>query len=67
MQNFTSSWSDGRAFCALVHSHWPEMLNYEREVDVEAPRRNLELAFAAFKQKGVEGLLDAEGKILQLL
>lgn len=46
-----------------MHSHWPELLNYKTEVDAETPQHNLELAFAAFKQNGIEGLLDPEGKI----
>lgn len=46
-----------------MHSHWPELLNYKTEVHAETPQHNLELAFAAFKQKGIEGLLDPEGKI----
>lgn len=65
VQNFTSSWSDGRAFCALAHCHCPELLSYEKSVDIKKPQNNLELAFAAFKLKGVERLLDTEGEILQ--
>lgn len=26
IQNFSSSWSDGMAFCALVHNFFPEAL-----------------------------------------
>ena len=63
VHNFTSSWSDGQAFCALAHRHWPELLNYETEVDAGEPHRNLERAFAVFEQIGVDGLLDPEGTV----
>jgi len=43
------------------------LLSYEKDVDIEKPQNNLELAFAAFKLKGVERLLDTEGEILTIL
>jgi len=27
--NFSSSWSDGLAFCALVHTYLPDMIPYK--------------------------------------
>ena len=61
MTNFTSSWSDGTAFCAILHHHRPDILDYRR-VNQARPLENLQLAFnAASQHLGVEKLLDPEG------
>ncbi|XP_025068703.1 smoothelin-like protein 2 isoform X1 [Alligator sinensis] len=44
LQNFSSSWSDGMAFCALVHSFFPEAFDYN-ELDPANRKQNFELAF----------------------
>ena len=60
--NFTSSWSDGTAFCAILHRHRPDILDYTTQVDEAKPLENLQLAFDTAKnQLGVEKLLDPEG------
>ena len=65
MTNFTSSWSDGTAFCAILHRHRPDILNYTTQVDEARPLENLQLAFdTANGQLGVENLLDPEGLYL---
>lgn len=45
IQNFSSSWSDGMAFCALVHSFFPLEFHYNT-LDASQRRHNLELAFS---------------------
>ncbi|XP_062392300.1 smoothelin-like protein 2 [Sardina pilchardus] len=45
MQNFSNSWSDGMAFCALVHSFFPTEFEYE-SLSPNNPRKNLQLAFS---------------------
>lgn len=45
IQNFSSSWSDGMAFCALVHSFFPLEFDYSA-LDARQRRQNLELAFS---------------------
>ena len=60
--NFSSSWSDGKAFCAILHRHRPDTLDYTTQVDEARPLENLQLAFdTAYDQLGVEKLLDPEG------
>ncbi|KAI3422187.1 hypothetical protein GPALN_012720 [Globodera pallida] len=60
VDNFTSSWRNGLAFCALIHAHRPELVNF----DVLNPQEaigNLNLAFdVADKNLEISPLLDAE-------
>ncbi|XP_039632900.1 vegetative cell wall protein gp1-like isoform X2 [Perca fluviatilis] len=44
IQNFSSSWSDGMAFCALVHSFFPLDFDYNT-LDPANRKHNLQLAF----------------------
>ena len=62
VNDFASSWSDGTAFCAILHRHLPNMFDYTTQVDRAKPLANLQLAFnTAQAQLGVEKLLDPEG------
>jgi hypothetical protein len=42
--NFSSSWSDGLAFCALIHHFMPNLFNYA-DLNSTDRRYNFELAF----------------------
>nr|XP_033946592.1 smoothelin isoform X3 [Pseudochaenichthys georgianus] len=44
IQNFSSSWSNGMAFCALVHNFFPESFEYE-SLSPSNRRQNFEVAF----------------------
>lgn len=44
IQNFSSSWSDGMAFCALVHSFFPTEFDYTSLLPAHR-KDNFELAF----------------------
>ncbi|XP_077403268.1 uncharacterized protein LOC144036462 [Vanacampus margaritifer] len=44
IQNFSSSWSDGMAFCALVHSFFPLEFEYNT-LNPANRKQNLQLAF----------------------
>ncbi|XP_039518059.1 smoothelin isoform X5 [Pimephales promelas] len=44
IQNFSSSWSDGMAFCALVHNFFPEAFDYS-SLSPSNRRQNFEMAF----------------------
>ncbi|XP_012722057.2 smoothelin-like protein 2 isoform X1 [Fundulus heteroclitus] len=50
IQNFSSSWSDGMAFCALVHSFFPLEFDYNA-LSAASRRQNLELAFTTAEQQ----------------
>ncbi|XP_052412739.1 smoothelin isoform X4 [Carassius gibelio] len=45
IQNFSSSWSDGMAFCALVHNFFPEAFDYS-SLSPANRRQNFEVAFS---------------------
>ncbi|XP_073339006.1 microtubule-actin cross-linking factor 1 [Pagrus major] len=57
--NFTSSWSDGRMFNALLHRYRPDLIDME-VVSHQSNRENLEQAFEIAESLGVTRLLDAE-------
>lgn len=44
IQNFSSSWSDGMAFCALVHSFFPTEFDYD-SLSPQSRKHNFEQAF----------------------
>ncbi|XP_007455769.1 PREDICTED: smoothelin-like protein 1 [Lipotes vexillifer] len=45
IQNFSSSWSSGMAFCALIHKFFPDAFDYAA-LDPAKRRHNLSLAFS---------------------
>ncbi|XP_035390530.1 dystrophin isoform X1 [Electrophorus electricus] len=59
--NFSSSWEDGLAFNALVHSHRPELFDWAVVEKLDKPTDRLEHAFSvAERHLGIERLLDPE-------
>ncbi|XP_042742982.1 smoothelin isoform X4 [Lagopus leucura] len=46
IQNFSSSWSDGMAFCALVHNFFPDAFDYS-QLTPQNRRHNFEVAFSS--------------------
>ncbi|XP_036411412.1 microtubule-actin cross-linking factor 1 [Megalops cyprinoides] len=57
--NFSSSWSDGRMFNAILHRYRPDLIDMEL-VSRQSNRDNLEQAFDIAESLGVTRLLDAE-------
>lgn len=55
--NFTTHWKSGMTFCALIHKHQPQMINYDA-LDAKNAKDNLETAFAAAEKLGIPRLLD---------
>lgn len=45
IQNFSSSWGSGMAFCALIHKFFPEAFDYTA-LDPAQRRHNFTLAFS---------------------
>ncbi|XP_067293715.1 smoothelin isoform X2 [Pseudorasbora parva] len=63
IQNFSSSWSDGMAFCALVHNFFPESFDYS-SLSPNNRRQNFEVAFStAEKLADCPQLLDVEDMV----
>ncbi|XP_036078207.1 utrophin isoform X2 [Rousettus aegyptiacus] len=64
--NFTTSWTDGLAFNALLHRHKPDLFTWDRVVKM-SPIERLEHAFSkAQTYLGIEKLLDPEDVAVQL-
>ncbi|XP_026717697.1 smoothelin-like protein 2 isoform X2 [Athene cunicularia] len=64
LQNFSSSWSDGMAFCALVHSFFPEAFDYSK-LDPANRKRNFELAFTmAEKMAHCDRLIEVDDMMM---
>ncbi|XP_050411238.1 cytospin-A isoform X2 [Patella vulgata] len=50
--NFSSSWNDGLAFCAILHNYLPHKIPYN-DLDAEDKRKNFTLAFNAGEEEGI--------------
>jgi len=60
VRDFTFSWMDGLAFCALIHRHRPDLLDYHG-LDKTNRHKNTELAFdVAERFLNIPKLLDVE-------
>ncbi|XP_041279457.1 utrophin isoform X2 [Onychostruthus taczanowskii] len=64
--NFTTSWTDGLAFNAVIHRHKPELFSWDKVIKM-SPVERLENAFNIAKNHlGIEKLLDPEDVAVQL-
>ncbi|XP_041107813.1 alpha-actinin-2 isoform X1 [Polyodon spathula] len=60
VQNFHVSWKDGLAFCALIHRHRPDLIDFSK-LNKDDPVGNLNLALeVAEKHLDIPKMLDAE-------
>lgn len=63
IDNFSSSWSNGLAFCALLHHFLPDAFDYD-SLDAQNRRFNFELAFRIAEERAdVVPLLDVDDMI----
>ncbi|KAK4455872.1 hypothetical protein QBC34DRAFT_314441 [Podospora aff. communis PSN243] len=60
VRDFSASWNDGLAFCALLDIHRPDLIDYDA-LDKSDHRGNMQMAFdIAHKEIGIPKLLDVE-------
>ncbi|ENN72469.1 hypothetical protein D910_12322 [Dendroctonus ponderosae] len=60
--NFSSSWNDGLALCALLHTYLPDRIPYDSLTQQEK-RRNFSLAFSAAESVGIPTTLNINDMI----
>jgi Ca2+-binding EF-hand superfamily protein len=59
VKDFSKSWRSGLAFCALIHKHHPDRLDYH-SLDQKDAAGNLKLAFDVAESLGIPRLLEVE-------
>ncbi|XP_057252610.1 smoothelin-like protein 1 [Pezoporus wallicus] len=63
VQNFSGSWGSGLAFCALLHSFFPDAFDYG-SLEPGARRHNFTVAFTTAEERaGCAPLLDVEDMV----
>uniref|UniRef100_A0A8D8R8B2 Smoothelin n=1 Tax=Cacopsylla melanoneura TaxID=428564 RepID=A0A8D8R8B2_9HEMI len=64
IDNFSTSWNDGMAFCALIHHFYPTAFEFDK-LSPQHRRHNFELAFrVAEEQADLMPLLDVEDMVV---
>jgi hypothetical protein len=58
IKNFSSSWNDGLAFCALMHSFMPTKIDYDQLRVENNPRKNFQIAFKSAQSVGIQQTLN---------
>lgn len=64
IENFSTSWNDGMAFCALIHHFYPDAFDFDK-LEPKNRRYNFDLAFRMADEKaGVYPLLDVDDMVM---
>ncbi|XP_026687582.1 smoothelin-like protein 1 [Diaphorina citri] len=50
IDNFSTSWNDGMAFCALIHHFYPHAFDFDK-LSPQQRRHNFELAFRVAEEE----------------
>uniref|UniRef100_A0A8C1H8N7 EH domain binding protein 1 like 1 n=1 Tax=Cyprinus carpio carpio TaxID=630221 RepID=A0A8C1H8N7_CYPCA len=61
--NFSTSWRNGLAFCAILHHFHPDKVNYEM-LDPYDIKRNNKKAFDGFAELGISRLIEPSDMVL---
>ncbi|KAL1271773.1 hypothetical protein QQF64_030789, partial [Cirrhinus molitorella] len=61
--NFSTSWRNGLAFCAILHHFHPDKVNYEM-LDPYDIKRNNKKAFDGFAELGISRLIESSDMVL---
>ncbi|XP_054166378.1 cytospin-A-like [Oppia nitens] len=62
--NFSSSWNDGLAFCAILHTYLKDQIPYDR-LEPSDKKRNFSIAFKAAESVGIPTTLNIHELIAQ--
>jgi len=57
--NFSNSWTDGVAFCSLLHSYLPDRIDLEM-IKKESKKKRFEIAFNVASSVGIVSILDVD-------
>ncbi|XP_038586015.1 uncharacterized protein ehbp1l1a isoform X3 [Micropterus salmoides] len=61
--NFSTSWRNGLAFCAILHHFYPEKINFEM-LDPYDIKRNNKKAFDGFAELGISRLMEPSDMVM---
>jgi hypothetical protein len=62
VKDFRQSWSNGLAFCAIMHSFLPDKIPYD-DLTADDPRKNFTIAFEAAMEAGIPEMLDVDDMV----
>ena len=60
--NFTTSWRNGLAFCALIHSFYPDLVQYDTLIAQDI-KQNCKIAFEAGEKLGIPRVIEPESMV----
>lgn len=60
IEDFSNSWTDGMALCAVVHRYRPDLLPWSKVKACASNVERIQLAFDAARTHGIRPLIDAD-------